>query len=102
MGILKKLNKAIKVKPTVMMVDSVFEDWEKHLDMEPAKYLQDLIDEIHKNHPWYKYQKSDFEYTADGHIRFRLRFVKREIAKTEERMTGKDIDAVIKTIETLI
>lgn len=102
MGLLKKLNKSIKAKSSVMMAEATFEHWEQHPETEPTVFLQDFIDQVERGHPWYKYEKSNFEFTHDGHIKFKARFVRRKIAAGPPKMTvAEEIDFAMKAISNL-
>lgn len=75
MGIGKILNKKVKKLPRVMIAAATFEKWEEKPAEEVKEFAEKMVEQIKKDHPLYKYEKSVFEYTANGNIDFKFRFI---------------------------
>ena len=69
------LGKTINKKPRLMVATARFENWEAKTAEEVAKFTRDTIDQVKKDCPSYRYSKSTFDYTHDGHIDFQFHFV---------------------------
>ena len=74
MGIGKLLNKTVKKLPKVMIVAATFEKWEEKEPEAIEQFVKDMIAQVKKDHPLYKYDKSIFDYTHTGNIDFKFRF----------------------------
>lgn len=78
MGLGKLLRKSIKDSPKVFIASATFEDWEAKPADAIKEWATAMIKQIGDDQPMYRYHKSIFEYTHDGNINFRFRFVLKE------------------------
>lgn len=78
MGIAKMIGKSIKKKPKVMVAVATFEKWEEKPAEDIEKFVKDMIEQVKKDFPLYRYKDSTFDYTHDGNIDFKFRFILKE------------------------
>jgi hypothetical protein len=78
MGITKMIGKSVKKKPKVMVAAATFEKWEKKPAEDVAEFVNGMIEQVKKDFPLYRYKDSTFDYTHDGNIDFKFRFILKE------------------------
>ena len=78
MGLTNLLKKTVKKAPKVMVAAATFEKWEDKPAEEIEKFVKDMIEQVGKDFPLYRYKDSSFEYLHNGNIDFKFRFVIKE------------------------
>ena len=72
MGLTKMLSKDRKKLQPVFIAEATFEEWEKKPSEAIEEFMKEMIAQLQKDFPLYRYVKSDFEYKHNGNIDFRF------------------------------